>query len=440
MDRLSLFVILSQFVIELLQDWLGVSQEHLGVLLEEQWVGDISVSSSHGSLNDDDVLGVPDLKDGHSGDGRVWIFLSGGVNNIVGSTDEDDISVAEMVVDFFHLFDDIVGDSDLSQEDVKLSWHTSSDWVDGESELDSLLSHELGDLSDDVLGLGDGQSVSWNDNDLLGLAHQLSNLFNIGLSMSSSDFHGLSSRSQISVGSENDVLKRSVHGLTHDVGQNSTGRSDEGSDDGEEGVIEHETLRAESPTGVTVEDGDGDWHISGTDVVGDVPAENGGGDGGLGQESDSPGWVRADEGHGCQVEENNWFVEVLSVGEVHSLVLVEVGEFSVGGERPGEGDSSDEDSEEGGDGVEHVWVSAGHEGGEGGGDGSETDEGVEEGDGLGEVSDGDLLSDAETEDTSSSHQEHSLGEDGGRESHAGHGGDDTSSDSGDSENVSDSGS
>ena len=91
---------------------------------------------------------------------------------------------------FFHLLNDIVGDTDLSQQDVKLSGHTSSDWVNGESELDSLLSHELGDLTDNVLGLSDGESVSGDDNDLLGLGHQLNNLLDVGLGVGSNNFLG----------------------------------------------------------------------------------------------------------------------------------------------------------------------------------------------------------------------------------------------------------
>lgn len=52
---------------------------------------------------------------------------------------------------------------------------------------------------------------------------------------------------------ENDVRKRTVHGLAHDIGQNGTRRPNEGSDDGEERVIQHEPFSAECKTRVAIQ-------------------------------------------------------------------------------------------------------------------------------------------------------------------------------------------
>jgi len=52
---------------------------------------------------------------------------------------------------------------------------------------------------------------------------------------------------------------------THDVAENGTRGSDQSSDDGHEVVVEHEAFGAEGPTGVAVQDGDDDGHVSASD-------------------------------------------------------------------------------------------------------------------------------------------------------------------------------
>ena len=93
-----LAVVLVELLVELLEDRLGVSEEHLGVLLEEERVRDVGVAGSHRSLDDDAVLGLPHSEDRHAGDRGVRVLLSGRVDDVVGTADEHDVSVAPVFV------------------------------------------------------------------------------------------------------------------------------------------------------------------------------------------------------------------------------------------------------------------------------------------------------------------------------------------------------
>lgn len=61
-------------VSQLLAYVLASSQQHHRVLLEEERVVDVSVSSTHSSLVDYDVLGTPDLQHRHTSDGTFRVF------------------------------------------------------------------------------------------------------------------------------------------------------------------------------------------------------------------------------------------------------------------------------------------------------------------------------------------------------------------------------
>lgn len=170
-------------VSQLLADVLTSAQQHHRVLLEEQWVVDIGIASSHGSLVDDDVLGLPDLEDWHTGDRAVWVLEGRGVDDVVGSDDQDHIDVREVVVDLFHFLDNVIGDADLCKEDVHLSGHASSHWMDGESHLYSVLRQVAGQFSNSVLSLGDSHSIAWHDDHVFAVDKQFCNLLSISLDM-----------------------------------------------------------------------------------------------------------------------------------------------------------------------------------------------------------------------------------------------------------------
>src|SRR5688500_20249565 len=53
---------------DVLDPFAGVAEEHLAVVPEEQRVLDAGVAGVHRPLEDDDVLGLPDLEHAHTGD------------------------------------------------------------------------------------------------------------------------------------------------------------------------------------------------------------------------------------------------------------------------------------------------------------------------------------------------------------------------------------
>ena len=66
------------------------------------------------------LFGFPDLDDGHTSDGALGVFFSGGVNGVVGADDEDDVGLFEHFVDIFHLVDHVVRYAGFGQQHVQL--------------------------------------------------------------------------------------------------------------------------------------------------------------------------------------------------------------------------------------------------------------------------------------------------------------------------------
>jgi len=61
--------------------------------------------------------------------------------------------------------------------------------MNGKSEVDVLGFADLGDFSDDILGLGDGKTVSWDNDDILSLGDHFDDLVWHDFGVSSFDFH-----------------------------------------------------------------------------------------------------------------------------------------------------------------------------------------------------------------------------------------------------------
>ena len=80
------------------------------------------------------LAGLPDPEDGHACDDGVGVVLGGRVDGVVGADDEDEVGVVEVVVDLVHLQYDIIGDTSLGQEDVKLARHAACHRVDTKPE------------------------------------------------------------------------------------------------------------------------------------------------------------------------------------------------------------------------------------------------------------------------------------------------------------------
>jgi len=190
---------------------------------------------------------------------------------------------------------------------------------------------------------------------------------------------------------ENDVEDITVHGLAHDVREDSSGESDEGADNGKDDGLHHETLSNKGPAGVGIEHGDAHGHVATADRADKMDTHDRGEDGGDPEVHGlRAGGVRGaeqvdegdEEGEASQIE------EVLA-GEVQgagrNLHAEERGvQFAVGDEGTGEGDTADEATEHGED-VAHGETELGvvQRVADGGKHGGGADKRMESGHGLG---------------------------------------------------------
>jgi AspT/YidE/YbjL antiporter-like protein len=122
---------------------LGVAEEHLRVLLEEQRVLHAGIAGVHRALEDDDVSRPSTPQHRHPGDRAGRVVLGGGVDRVVGADDQHDVGLGEVVVDLVHLQDDVVGHLGLGQQDVHVAREPTGDRVDAEPDVDAAVLRSL---------------------------------------------------------------------------------------------------------------------------------------------------------------------------------------------------------------------------------------------------------------------------------------------------------
>mmetsp|Transcript_6580 Transcript_6580/g.12392 ORF Transcript_6580/g.12392 Transcript_6580/m.12392 type:complete len:378 (+) Transcript_6580:537-1670(+) len=249
---------------------LCVTQEHPVVFLEEQRIVNTSISRGHGSLHHDALLRLPHMKDGHASKSTVGIVNGIRVDDIVGTQDQRNVALLEVVVDLVHLQHDIVGDTSLSQKHVQLTRHTPGDGVNTESDPHSVLIQRLHHLGQRILTLCNSQTVPRDDNNLGSLCQHAHHLTKRCLLVDSSVNPSGPLRSGVST--KQHVCDTAVHRHAHDVGQNGTGGTNQGPNDQQHAVLHHETFAHQSPAGVAVKHCDTHRHISTSDGIRQVPS------------------------------------------------------------------------------------------------------------------------------------------------------------------------
>merc|ERR1719471_60885 len=213
---------------------------------------------------------APMTRDRYAGDDGVGVILGGGVDSVVGTDDQGQVNIVPVVVDLVHLVHDIVGHTSLSQQDIELTGHPASNWVDSELDILALLPQEGDHLGNGVLALGNSETISRHNHDVPGVSDGLDSLVHLPDGGGSGDSHGLTSSSAGgSETTENDIGKGSVHCDAHDVGEDSTTGANQAADHSHQVVVQHEALSAESPSGVGLEDSDDDGHVSATNGHGE---------------------------------------------------------------------------------------------------------------------------------------------------------------------------
>jgi hypothetical protein len=193
-------------VSQLLADVFASSQQHHRVLLEEERVVNVSVSSTHRTLVDNHVLSTPDLQHRHTCNGTFGVLQSRGVDDIISTNDQHHVHFREVVIDFLHLLDDVVRNANFGQKNVHLTRHTTGNGVDGEPHVDFVFDEMLGEFSDRVLSLCDSHSVARNNHHLLTIDKKLCHLFWVCFNVLSL-LDGLSFGGTRSPGSEDHIFE-----------------------------------------------------------------------------------------------------------------------------------------------------------------------------------------------------------------------------------------
>mmetsp|Transcript_73624 Transcript_73624/g.221323 ORF Transcript_73624/g.221323 Transcript_73624/m.221323 type:complete len:480 (+) Transcript_73624:138-1577(+) len=394
---------------DLVERLLGVAEQHVGVVLEEDGVLGSRVASAHRTLHHDDLIGLPHLQHGHARDDGRRVLLGGGVDGVVGADDECEVGALKVVVDLLHLEHVVVRHARLREQHVELARHAAGDRVDAEAHVDALLPQLLGDLGDGVLAVGDGEAVAGDDDHVFGALHQLDGGVDVGEGgvghLDQGARGGRGDGGGGAIASEQDGADLAVHGDAHDVGEDGAGGADEGADRREHRLVEHEALGAEGPAGGRVEARDDDGHIGAADGLGDVGAEEGGGGDAVEEELETErcGGVGDEGGGGGGVEREQAAVDQVAAGEGRGSSGDEALQLAKGDERARDGDAAEKGG--GVDGGGGDWRHGVVRGGGGaaqqeladrGGDRSETHEGVEACDRLRQLGGADLAGDAKT--------------------------------------------
>mmetsp|Transcript_20826 Transcript_20826/g.67442 ORF Transcript_20826/g.67442 Transcript_20826/m.67442 type:complete len:892 (+) Transcript_20826:7-2682(+) len=391
-------------VLELVRHALGITEQHVCVVTEEERVGDVGVASAERALHDDGFPGLPDADDGHAGELAVRVFLGGGIHGVVGADDERDVKLVDGGVHLLHLLDDVVRHARLGEEDVELAGHAAGDGVDRDLHLLAVRAEQRDELRHRVLPFGDGEAVPGDDEHLVGadevggggvdVAHDALARLHVAAGVDG----GAGARLGRRLDRKKDGDDATVHRLAHDQAEDGAGGADEGADDGEELAPEHKALGAERPAAVGVQARDDDGHVRGANRGGHVHAEharNGGGD----RERGEGGAQRhaGREHHREAVPADGEHGEIAPVLERERKGLRgdEALELAERHDGAGEGDGADEGA--GPDGDDVGWVGGGVEHGarDGGARGGGADERVERGNQLWEVGDGERLGDAD---------------------------------------------
>ena len=222
---------------------------------------------------------------------------------------------------------------------------TTGNRVDTEAHLDATITQLLGDFSHRILGLRHRHTVARGDDDGAGVLQQVSHFLGAGFAVFA---HLLISRGGHAVGAEatgDHGDEGAVHRLAHDVREDRTGGTHQGTGDDQQVVGEHEARRRRRPTGVRVQHGDYHRHVCATDGGNQMPAE-GEGDQGHHQQGEGRA-ARVDEvDHQRQRSDHGQQVQLVAVRQHQWLGGDQTAQFAEGNHGTGKGYGTDEDAQE----------------------------------------------------------------------------------------------
>ncbi len=152
---------------QLRQRRLRVAEQHRARRRVVQVVVDPGEAGLHRALEHDHLSRLVDLEDRHAVDRRVGAGARRRVRHVVRPDDEHHVGARELGVDVVHLDEQRVRDVGLGEQHVHVAGHPPRDRVDRVADVDLACLQQVGELADDVLGLGDREAVAGHDDDAL---------------------------------------------------------------------------------------------------------------------------------------------------------------------------------------------------------------------------------------------------------------------------------
>src|SRR5690606_34258381 len=171
----------------------------------------------HGTLVDDDGLGLVGLEDRHAVDGRA-LLQGGGIDDVVRAKNHGHVDLAELAIDIFHFEDLVVGHFGLGQQHVHMARHAPRDRMDGVAHRNAHVGKLLGEFLHRVLGARHGQPVPRHDDYGFGVAQNEGGVVGAAALYRALLPATAAGRNLVTTeATQNHVEERAVHGLAHDV-------------------------------------------------------------------------------------------------------------------------------------------------------------------------------------------------------------------------------
>src|SRR5215212_9858565 len=262
--------------VEVLQTLLSVGEEHHGFFgVVEEGVVHACETWAQGALDEDDVLGVLDGEHGHPAYGALHLGVVGRrVYHVVGADDDRGVGIIELGVYVLEVVKLLVGDAYLGEEYVHVSWHPACDRVDAEKDLLALGLERLHEVPHSLLGLGDGEAVTWYDHDLLRLISEvLADLRGTRVGDFPLFLLPARTRPRGRDTGEDNLAQRTSQRARHEPRQDGPRGADQRAADNEGVIGEHEARGRRRESGKRVEQRDHDGHVSPADGDNEQDAE-----------------------------------------------------------------------------------------------------------------------------------------------------------------------
>ncbi len=150
--------------------FLGVSQEQgdlIASFLFIERVVNTGISRQFVIVHDDDMFGILYIQDRHTVNRSACRRISCRVDHVIGSDNDDHISLGKAGIDLFHLMKLLIGHINFSQQHIHVTGHTAGDRVNGKFDILAGGFQLVHKIFNQWLCLGQSHSVSRYNDDLL---------------------------------------------------------------------------------------------------------------------------------------------------------------------------------------------------------------------------------------------------------------------------------